>query len=57
MASILINNIPTDIKSYILKVQGEIKVKKGTQFSQECTIIQIIREHQQISEVKKTKQG
>lgn len=55
MAAILINNIPPDIKKYILKIQGEIKVKKGTQFSQECTIVQIIREHKEIFETKKSK--
>lgn len=56
MAAILITKIPPDIKKYILKIQGEIKVKKGTQFSQECTIIQIIREHKESSESKKSKE-
>lgn len=56
MASVLLTNIPPDIKKYILKVQGEIKVKKGTQFSQECTIVQIIREHKESSETKKSKE-
>lgn len=55
MASILLTNIPQEIKIYILKVQGEIKAKKGTQFSQECTIVQILREHKEFNESKKIK--
>lgn len=52
MATINLKNIPEDIRKYILKIQGEVKAKKGTQFSQTLTIFQIIREHQQLNEKK-----
>jgi hypothetical protein len=47
MPTINLKNIPEDVRKYILKIQGEIKSKKGTQYSQQLTIYQIIREHQQ----------
>lgn len=53
MATIALKDIPDDIRKYILKVQGEIKAKKGTQYSQKLTIFQIIKEHQLFSEKNK----
>jgi hypothetical protein len=52
MATLPLKNIPVDVKKYILKLQGEIKAKKGTQYSQEQTIFTIIRQHQEFSEKK-----
>lgn len=47
-SSILIQEIPTDLKKYILLIQGEIKTQKGVgQYSQQSTILQIIREHRE----------
>lgn len=45
MTSLILRAMPDDVKKYILKTQGEIKAKKGTQYSQESTIYQIVREH------------
>lgn len=50
-----LQNIPEDVKRYILQVQGEIKCKKGiSQYSQQLVIFQIIREHKEFSDIKKT---
>jgi len=54
MATLPLKDIPDDVKKYILKVQGDIKAKKGTQFSQISTVFQIIREHKSLSENKKS---
>ena len=46
--------MPEDVRKYILKVQGDIKAKKGIgKYSQQQTIIAIIREHQQLAKGKK----
>lgn len=48
MAAIQLNNISSDLYKYVLKIQSEIKIKKGVgQFSQELTVLQIIREHKE----------
>lgn len=53
MAAIQLNSIPKDIIKYILQVQKETKGKKGVgQYSQELTVIQIIREHKEMREAK-----
>lgn len=56
MSTFPLENIPLDIKKYILKMQGEIKSKKGvSQYNQQLVIFQIIREHKEFSESKKIK--
>lgn len=53
MPSILMKGIPDDVKKYIVKIQGEIKNTKGiSQFSQQATIMHIIREHKKMKEKK-----
>jgi hypothetical protein len=52
MATLPLKDIPEDVNKYILKVQGDIKAKKGTQFSKISTVFQIIREHREIKERK-----
>lgn len=48
-----LKNMPMDIKKYILKVQGEMKVKKGlSRYSQELTIYKIIKEHMEFMNKK-----
>jgi hypothetical protein len=46
MATMQIKRMPKDLYIYLLKMQSEIKKKKGVkQFSLELTAIAIIREH------------
>lgn len=53
MATLPLKNIPIDVRKYILKVQGDMKVKKGVaQYSQNLVIFQLIREHKEFSEKK-----
>ena len=41
-------DVPPDIHSYVLKIQGDIKSKKGLgKYSQQKTILTIIKEHQE----------
>jgi hypothetical protein len=48
-----LKNMPLEIKQYILKVQADIKIKKGTsKYSQESTIYKIIREHKDFFDKK-----
>jgi hypothetical protein len=48
MSAIQLNEIPKDIKQYILKIQGEIKTRKAIGvYSLQQTILQIIREHRE----------
>jgi hypothetical protein len=48
-----LKKMPEEVKKYILKVQAEIKIKKGTSnFSQESTIYKIIREHKDFFDKK-----
>jgi hypothetical protein len=55
MAVLPLRDLPEDVKKYILQVQGETKSKKGiSQYSQEKTIIQIIREHKMARETVKS---
>lgn len=57
MSTFPLENIPLDIKKYILKVQGEIKSKKGvSQYNQQLVIFQIIREHKEFTDSKKRKE-
>lgn len=54
MPTLPLKNIPIDVRRYILKIQGEIKTKKGvSQYSQPQTIFQIIREHKEFTEKSK----
>lgn len=58
MATFPLQNIPDDVKKYILKIQGEMKCKKGiSQYSQQLVIFQIIREHKEINESSKQKKS
>jgi hypothetical protein len=51
MPTLPLKEIPLDVKKHILKIQGEIKEKKGiSQYSQSQTIFQIIREHKSFVE-------
>ena len=53
MATLQLKNIPDDVKSYILKIQGDIKIeKKVGQFSQDLAIYHIIRDHKKLKEGK-----
>jgi hypothetical protein len=55
MATLPLKDIPLDVKRHILKIQGEIKIKKGiSQYSQQLAIFQIIREHQQLTTKNET---
>ncbi len=48
-----LKDMPLEVKQYILKVQAEIKIKKGiSRYSQESTIYKIIREHKAFFEKK-----
>lgn len=45
--------MPDDVRKYVLKIQGELKVKKGLgKYSQQLAIFQIIREHKEFKEKK-----
>lgn len=53
MSTLHLKDLPSDVKKYILKVQGEVKAKKGiAQYSQQSTICQIVREHKEFTEKK-----
>ena len=44
--SLLLKNVPLDIRRYLLQIQGNVKVAKGVnQYSLEQTIYKIINEH------------
>jgi len=46
MASLLLKNLPLDVRKFIIKMQGEIKYEKGiSQYSMELTMYKIIKEH------------
>ncbi len=43
--------MPKEIRSYVLLLQAELKIKKGNgKFSQQQTISQIIREYKELKE-------
>lgn len=43
--------MPKDIRNYVLNIQNSIKKKKNVKlYSQQLTIVQIIREHKELSE-------
>lgn len=45
--------MPEDLKAYVLKVQGEIKAKKCLgKYSQQKTILHIIKEHKELNTKK-----
>ena len=49
-----LKEMPLDVRKYVLQVQGNMKAKKGiSQYSQQLTIYQIIREHKVFSEQQK----
>lgn len=55
MANIKLKEIPEDVRLFILKMQGEIKCKKGIAlYSQESTVYQLIKEHPKFPETKKS---
>lgn len=50
MKIIHLKQIPSEISAYVLKKQGEIKSSKGVgQFSLSKTILQLIKEHKEMS--------
>lgn len=54
MASLLLKNLPEDIRRLILKQQAKEKASRGTnQFSMELTIYKIIREWDRCKEGEK----
>lgn len=42
--TMLLKEVPKDVRRTLLKKQASIKIMKDTQFSLECTIYAIIRE-------------
>lgn len=45
--------IPPDIFTYVLKIQGEIKSQKGVgKYSQQKVILSIIKEHKELKNPK-----
>lgn len=45
--------IPPDIFTYVLKIQGEIKSQKGVgKYSQQKAILSIIKEHKELKNPK-----
>lgn len=56
MANIKLIDIPDDVRDFILKKQAEIKCKKKIAlYSQESTVYQIVKEHPDFKEPKKSK--
>ena len=56
ISNMILIDMPPDVRAYILKVQADIKIKKGLgKFSQQLTIFHVIREHQKVNEDKKDK--
>jgi hypothetical protein len=50
----LIKDVPDDVLKFVLKRQGDNKVKKGiSQYSLSQTIFQIIKEHNQFPKKEK----
>ncbi len=48
--SLLLTDVPMEIKKYLLQIQGNIKIEKGiNQYSLEQTIYKIIKEHKEKS--------
>lgn len=46
MRAIYLKNIPKDVAVFILKAQGEIKVKKGIgKYSQSATVVGMLQEY------------
>lgn len=44
-----LKDIPTDVKKYLLKIQGQIKSQKGiSQYSLCLTIFKIVRDHKKV---------
>ncbi len=51
MTAILVKSIPDDLSKFILKIQGDLKVKKGVgQLHQSQAILHIIKEYKKITE-------
>lgn len=53
--AITLLNIPSDIKEYILKIQGIEQVDCLCKKSQEFIIYQLLREHRDMTDLDKTK--
>lgn len=46
MTSILLKDIPPDLASFILKIQGDLKAKKGVgQLHQSQAVLHIVKEY------------
>lgn len=53
MAAIRLRAIPPNVIKYVLKIQNEMKRKRKIgQYSQELTVIQIIKEHEEMKSKK-----
>lgn len=53
MAAIQLKSVPEPLIKYILKIQRDMKNKRKIgQYSQELTVLQIIKEHQEMSAKK-----
>lgn len=53
MAAIQLKAVPENLIKYVLKVQREMKDKRSIgQYSQELTVLQIIKEHQEMTAKK-----
>lgn len=53
MTAILVKAIPEDLSKFILKIQGDLKVKKGIgQLHQSQAVIHIIKEYKKIIDTK-----
>lgn len=51
MASITLRSVPKDVIQFILNMQKDLKTKKKVgQYSQELTVIQIIKEYKKSKE-------
>lgn len=53
MSSFVLKKVPEDVLKTILKVQGEIKVKRGiTIYSLESAVYYIIKKYRELTEVE-----
>lgn len=49
---LLLRDVPTDVREYILDEQTRLKKKKGTMVSLESTVYKLIRELKSINELQ-----
>jgi len=51
MPTLPLKSIPKEVNDYVLKIQTQIKIKKGVSHYSKClTIYHIIKEHKEIKE-------